>query len=88
MSSIAATPSPAARRILRAASRASAVILVLGATACVQPPTAPRQLDKPDKTGGVLLPPNDGAWTSWDVSKPGTVTTSGNAAPTRDGNQP
>jgi hypothetical protein len=88
MSSIAAAPSPAARRILRAASRATAVILVLGATACMEPPTAPRQLDIPDKTGGVLLPPNDGAWTSWNVAKQGTPPTATSAAPRSDGNQP
>lgn len=88
MSAIAPAVSPTTRRILRAASRAAAVIVVLGATACIEPPTAPRQLNRPDNTGGVLMAPDDGAWTSWDVAKHGTATAAGNAAPRSAGNQP
>jgi hypothetical protein len=87
MSAIAAA-APTTRRILRAATRAAAAIAILGATACIEPPTAPRQLERPDDSGGVLMPPRDGAWTSWDVAKQGTATPSGNAARRREGSQP
>jgi hypothetical protein len=88
MYAIAAAVSPTTRRILRAASRAAAVIAVLGATACVEPPTAPRRLDLPDDAGGVLMPPNDGAWTAWNVANPNASATSANPTPRRAVGQP